>query len=165
MILRDSFQHQWFCNGQPDPPCMFPMIAGEPLFNLTWTQLNNSFLSPEAFVFSWRTFYYIKPLDLLNATPYYTYRSVSPNIVFFNSLIQKLSDIISFSSAIHSFHCFLEGDNVHVRNSDLLMHSLNLETLSLFPDKYTLPPGKKKSEAPQLHKYDENNEKLQLFSI
>lgn len=48
---------------------------------------------------------------------------------------------MSFSSAIHSFHCFLEGDNIHVRNSDLFMHPLNLEALSLFPDIYTLPPG------------------------
>lgn len=46
------------------------------------------------------------------------------------------------------------------------MQSLNLEALSLFPDIYTLPPRKKKkSEASQLHKYDENNEKLQLLSI
>lgn len=46
------------------------------------------------------------------------------------------------------------------------MQSLNLEALCLFPDSYTWPPRKKKkSEASQLHKYDENNEKLQLLSI
>lgn len=46
------------------------------------------------------------------------------------------------------------------------MHDLNLETLHLLPDVCILPLGEKKVRSITVaQKYDENNAKLQLFSI
>lgn len=43
---------------------------------------------------------------------------------------------------------------------DLLMHDLNLEALSLFPDIYIMPLRKKIRSITAAQKYDENNAKL-----